>query len=36
MDVSTAIRGRRSIRKYRTDEVPRELLEEVLEEALWS
>lgn len=36
MDVSTAIRGRRSIRKYRNDEVPRELLEEVLEEALWA
>jgi len=33
MDVMTAIRGRRSIRKYRPKEIPAEVLEEVLEAA---
>ena len=33
MDVMTAIRGRKSIRKYRSKEIPAEVLKEVLEAA---
>ena len=33
MDVMTAIRGRRSIRRYKRKEIPAEVLEEVLEAA---
>lgn len=33
MDVMTAIRGRKSIRRYRSKEIPVEVLEEVLEAA---
>jgi nitroreductase len=36
MDLDRAITGRRSIRKYREEEVPRDLLREVLETALWA
>jgi nitroreductase len=33
MDVSSAIKGRRSIRKYKAKEIPRDLLMEILEAA---
>jgi nitroreductase len=36
MDVEEAIRGRRSIRKFRPDPVPEQLLREVLDVARWS
>lgn len=36
MDVDTAIKDRRSIRKYKQEEIPQELLEEVLGTALWA
>lgn len=36
MDLTAAIKGRRSIRKYLDKEVPKELLEEILNEALWA
>lgn len=36
MDLVTAIKERRSIRSFRSDEVPRELLEEVVATALWA
>ena len=36
MDVDTAIKDRRSIRKYQQEEIPQELLEEVLGTALWA
>ncbi|OPZ74451.1 MAG: Coenzyme F420:L-glutamate ligase [Firmicutes bacterium ADurb.Bin456] len=36
MELSRVIRARRSIRKYERREVPRELLNEILEEALWA
>jgi nitroreductase len=36
MDVKTAIRTRRSIRKFRAEPVPRELLQEVLSDTRWS
>lgn len=36
METKDAIRGRRSIRKYKEEKIPRELLESVLEEARWS
>ena len=36
MEVKEAIRKRRSVRRYRDEEVPRELLEEILEEACWA
>jgi nitroreductase len=36
MDLNSIIKGRRSIRKYRPDEVPQKLLQEVLETALWA
>jgi nitroreductase len=36
MDLDTAIKARRSIRKYREEEIPQGLLEEVLETALWA
>ncbi len=36
MDVLDAIKGRRSIRKYRPDPVPDEVLEKVLEAVRWS
>ena len=36
MDLDRIIKGRRSIRKYQLEEIPQELLEEVLETALWA
>lgn len=36
MDFDTTIKERRSIRKYREEEVSQELLQEVLETALWA
>ncbi|HEX7539113.1 MAG TPA: nitroreductase family protein, partial [Syntrophales bacterium] len=36
MELETAIRGRRSIRKFRPDAIPRKLLEELLETARWA
>ena len=36
MDLERIIKGRRSIRKYQLEEIPQELLEEVLETALWA
>ena len=36
MDFDTIIKERRSIRKYREEEVSQELLQEVLETALWA
>ncbi|MBW2644256.1 MAG: nitroreductase family protein [Deltaproteobacteria bacterium] len=36
MDLDRIIKERRSIRKYQLKEIPQELLEEVLETALWA
>lgn len=36
MTVEEAIKGRRSIRKFKKDEIPRGLLEEILETASWA
>ncbi len=36
METMEAIKGRRSIRKYKTDEIPRDVLKEILEAARWS
>ncbi len=36
MDLDSIIKGRRSIRKYQLEEIPQELLEEVIETALWA
>lgn len=36
MDIEEAIRGRRSIRKFRPDTVPEQLVREVLDAARWS
>jgi len=36
MELKEAIKGRRSIRKFKPEEVPRSLMEEILEEARWS
>lgn len=36
MDIKTAVKGRRSIRKFKSESVPQEIISEVLEEALWS
>jgi nitroreductase len=36
MDIKTAITERRSIRKFKSEPVPREIISEVLEEARWS
>lgn len=36
MDLDWAIKNRRSIRKYRTDPVPKGLIEEILDLAMWA
>lgn len=36
MELLEAIKGRRSVRKYQDRQVPRELLEKILEEARWA
>jgi nitroreductase len=36
MDLYEAIKGRRSIRKFRPDPIPREVLERILEMAIWA
>lgn len=36
MELSEAIRGRRSVRRFRPDPVPREVIEKILELALWA
>jgi len=36
MDLDSIIKGRRSIRKYQLEEIPQELLEEVIGTALWA
>ena len=36
MELEAAVRGRRSIRKFRPDAIPRKLLEELLETARWA
>ena len=36
MELETAIRGRRSIRKFRPDPIPRKLLEDLLQTARWA
>ena len=36
MEIKSAIKGRRSIRQFRSDEIPKELLEDVISTALWA
>lgn len=36
MDLDQIIKGRRSIRKFRNEEVPKELLREIIDTALWA
>jgi nitroreductase len=36
MELATAIKGRRSIRKFQAQDVPRSIITEILEEARWS
>lgn len=36
MDISTAVKSRRSIRKFAEREVPRRVLDEILNDALWA
>jgi nitroreductase len=36
MELESAIKGRRSIRRFRSDEIPKELLEDVISTALWA
>jgi Nitroreductase len=36
MEVSTAVTGRRSIRMYKPDQVSRDIIQEILEEARWA
>lgn len=36
MELRTAVRGRRSIRKYKQAVPPKEIIEEILKEALWA
>jgi nitroreductase len=36
MDVFQAIRGRRSVRRYKTDAVPKELIEKILDAGRWA
>ena len=36
MDITAAIKGRRSIRKYLDQDIPKELLDEIINEALWA
>ena len=36
MDLSEAIKGRRSIRKFKTQPVPKETIEKILDLALWA
>jgi nitroreductase len=36
MELSEAIRGRRSVRRFRPDPVPRKVLEGILESAIWA
>lgn len=36
MEVSTAVMGRRSIRMYKPDQVSRDIIQEILEEARWA
>lgn len=36
MDLREAIMGRRSIRKYKPDPVPKQLLQEIIELAFWA
>ncbi len=36
MDVKSAVRGRRSIRRFQQTEVPKEIIHEILEDALWA
>jgi nitroreductase len=36
MELESAIKGRRSIRQFRSDEIPKELLEDVISTALWA
>jgi nitroreductase len=36
MDIDSIIRGRRSIRKYKSDAVPKETIEEILNTAFWA
>jgi nitroreductase len=35
MDIQEAIRERKSIRRFRPDEIPPEVIQETLEEARW-
>jgi nitroreductase len=36
MDIRTAIKGRRSIRRFKSDEVPQDIIREILEESRWA
>ena len=36
MELAAAIKGRRSIRKFQAQDVPKSLITEILEEARWS
>lgn len=36
MELESAIKGRRSIRQFRSEEIPKALLEEVISTALWA
>ena len=35
MELATAIKGRRSIRKFKSQDVPKSKITEILEEARW-
>jgi nitroreductase len=36
MDIETTVKGRRSIRMFKSDPVPKEIIRQILEEARWS
>ena len=36
MEIREAVKGRRSIRKYKTDEIPENIIREIIEDARWA
>jgi len=36
MELAEAIKGRRSVRKFKSDPVPKEVLEGILDKAIWA
>jgi nitroreductase len=36
MDIEKAVKGRRSIRRFKPEEVPQEIIREILDEARWA